>query len=89
MSNNDRMVSFRIHSQIGSVEEPGERCYMRVSTMMCLFPEHRQIRTIEHGWTVVVCKEDWQFVERAFRAAYLGNPVHAARGLEQGLTEDI
>ena len=51
---------------------------MRVSAMMCLFPAHRQIRTIEHGWTVTVCEEDWLKVEKMFRYAYLGNEVRAS-----------
>ena len=65
----DCMVEFKIES--------GETVYMRVSAMMCLFPNHHQIRTIEHGWTVTVCLEDWPKVERAFRACYLGGKVHA------------
>lgn len=85
MSNrDDRMVQFRLpptHMPRGREPEKqsvGESCLMRVSAMLCLFPEHFQIRTIENGWTVTVCEEDWPKVERAFRSAYLGMPVHAA-----------
>jgi hypothetical protein len=80
----ERMVQFRLaptHMPRGrecEKQAQGEICLMRVSAMMCLFPEHRQIRTIEHGWTVTVCEEDWPKVEKAFRSAYLGMPVHAA-----------
>ena len=70
------MVQFRlVSSQQGRI---GETCMMRVSAMMCLFPAHRQIRTIEHGWTVTVCEEDWLKVEKMFRYAYLGNEVRAS-----------
>ncbi len=57
--------------------QPGETCLMRVSAMMCLFPLHCQIRTIENGWTVEVYEDDWSKVEAAFRSAYLGGKVHA------------
>jgi hypothetical protein len=81
----ERMVEFRLKRSCmprGREMEPltpGEICLMRVSAMLCLFPEHRQIRTIENSWTVEVCEEDWPKVERAFRSAYLGMPVHAAK----------
>lgn len=45
--------------------------------ILCLFPEHRQIRTNEHGWTVTVHEDDWPKVEKAFRSIYLGNRVYA------------
>jgi hypothetical protein len=51
----------------GRYEGVGEVCLMRLSAIMCLFPEQRQIRT-ENGWTVTVCEEDWPKVEAAFRA---------------------
>jgi hypothetical protein len=70
----DFMVEFRIHLPTG----PGQVCLMRVSAMMCLFPEYRHIRTIEHGWTVQVCEEDWPRVEKAFRSEYLGNRMKLA-----------
>jgi hypothetical protein len=80
----ERMVEFRLEDhpmprgREKEMQAHGETVLMRVSAMMCLFPGHRQIRTIEHGWTVTVCEEDWPKVERAFRSAYLGMPVHAA-----------
>lgn len=84
MSNrDDRMIEFRLagvmDNRLPNVgkRKPGEPCLMRVSAMMCLFPDHRQIRTIEHGWTVDVCEEDWSKVEKAFRSAYLGGVVRA------------
>jgi len=55
----------------------GELCLMRVSQMLCLFPERQQIRTVEHGWTITVCGEDWPIVEKAFRSDYLGGKVTA------------
>jgi hypothetical protein len=79
----DCMVEFRIdptpmpRGRENEKQAHGETVYMRVSAMMCLFPDHHQIRTIEHGWTVTVCLEDWPKVERAFRACYLGGKVHA------------
>ena len=45
---------------------------------MCLFPEHRQIRTVESGWTLDVWEEDWLKVEKAFRATYLGEKIRTA-----------
>jgi len=51
------------------MQATGERVLMRISSILCLFPEHRQIRTIEQGWTVTVCEEDWAAVESAFRSA--------------------
>jgi hypothetical protein len=80
----ERMIQFRLQGiliknrlpDVGKYEA-GEVCLMRISAMMCLFPEHRQIRTIEHGWTVTVFEEDWERVEKAFRSAYLGREVHA------------
>lgn len=85
MSNRDeRMIEFRLKGllmnnrlpNVGKVK-PRERCLMRISAILCLFPEHHQIRTIEHGWTVEVHPEDWEKVERAFRSAYLGREIHA------------
>jgi hypothetical protein len=84
MSNRDeRMIQFRIKGATANAgprigkETPGEVCLLRISAILCLFPEHRQIRTIEHGWTVTVYEEDWDRVEKAFRGAYLGREVHA------------
>lgn len=80
---NDRMIEFRLkgpmNNRLPNVGKPmpGEKCYMRVSMILCLFPEHQQIRTVENGWTVDVCDQDWEKVERAFRNAYLGGKVHA------------
>jgi len=77
----DRMIAFRLKGPMNNrlpnvgKEMAGEMCFMRVGAIMCLFPEHRQIRTIEHGWTVEVYEEDWANVERAFRAEYLGMEV--------------
>jgi hypothetical protein len=82
-SRDERMVQFHLdptpmpRGREKEMQARGELCLMRVSAMMCLFPDHRQIRTIEHGWTVTVCEEDWPKVEKAFRGAYLGMPVHA------------
>lgn len=74
----ERMIQFRLDvPRINEPVRPGEVCLMRVSAILCLFPEHRQIKTIENGWTVAVCKEDWDKVEMAFRYAYLDNEVHA------------
>ena len=80
----DMMVEFRIKGPVMNnpltnvgTYQPGEMVYMRVSAMLCLFPEHHQIRTIENGWTVDVFDKDWPKVERAFRSAYLGGKVHA------------
>lgn len=56
---------------------PGEPVLMRVSAIMCLFPDHYQVRTIEHGWTLDVFPEDFVKVERAFRSQYLGGRVKA------------
>jgi hypothetical protein len=81
---NDRMIEFRLNT--GPMENripkvgkrlPGETVLMRVSAMMCLFPELHQIRTFEHGWTIEVWPEDWDKVERAFRHMYLGGKVTA------------
>jgi hypothetical protein len=79
MNNRDeRMIQFRL-------ADTAEICLMRVSGILCLFPDHYQIRTIEHSWTLQVLEDDWPKVEKAFRSAYLGMPVHAARGFEKGL----
>ena len=75
---NDRMVEFRLKGPMNNrlpkvgQETAGEKVFMRVSCMMCLFPEHCQIRTVEHGWTIEVFSEDWGKVESAFRGMYLG-----------------
>ena len=67
---NDFMVEFHTHPT-------HERVLLRVSAMMCLFPEQRQILTTESGWIVSVEATDWDKVERAFRGAYyLGNKIH-------------
>lgn len=82
----ERMIEFRLRGPMNNrlpkvgQYQPGERCLMRVSAMLCLFPEQHQIRTVENGWTVVVFEEDWERVEKAFRSAYLGREVHAAGG---------
>jgi len=55
----DKVVEFRFATG-------GEVCIMRVSSMLCLFPTTREIRTIENGWTVQVCEEDWLKVVTAF-----------------------
>lgn len=79
----DVMVEFRLppttmpRGREKEMQAYGEVCLMRVSQILCLFPEHRQIRTVESGWTVEVCEEDWPRVEKAFRSAYLGGKVHA------------
>lgn len=79
----DRIIEFRLEgamsNRLGKVgkHEPGERCLLRVSMILCLFPECRQIRTIESGWTLTVYEEDFPKVERSFRAAYLGREVKA------------
>jgi pyridoxine 5'-phosphate synthase PdxJ len=65
---NDFMVEFHTYPT-------HERILLRVSAMMCLFPEQRQIRTTESGWTVNVEAGDWGKVEKAFRNAYLGNRI--------------
>ena len=83
MNRDDRMIEFRLQGPMNNrlpdvgKFQPGEACLMRVSAMLCLFPLHRQIRTIENGWTVTVFEDDWDKVERAFRNAYLGGKVHA------------
>lgn len=85
MSQRDEiMVQFRIqgllmNNRLPNVGKyaPGETCLMRLGAILCLFPEHRQIRTIEHGWTVTVFEDDWERVEKAFRSAYLGNEIRA------------
>jgi hypothetical protein len=79
----ETMVEFRLQEtpmprgREREMQARGERCLMRVSQILCLFPEHFQIRTVENGWTVTVCEEDWPKVERAFRSAYSGSKVHA------------
>jgi hypothetical protein len=84
----ERMVQFHLddhpmpRGREKEMQAKGELVLMRVSAMMCLFPEHRHIRTIEHGWTLTVCEEDWPKVEKAFRSAYLGMPVHATGAME-------
>ncbi len=67
----ERMIQFRL-------ADTAEICLLRVSGILCLFPHHHQIRTIEHGWTIQVLEDDWERVEKAFRSAYLGREVHAA-----------
>ncbi len=80
----ETMVEFRLQGAMNNrlpnvgKQMPGEICFMRVSQMLCLFPEHRQIRTTENGWTVDVYEEDWAKVEKAFRSAFLGGKVHTA-----------
>lgn len=83
MNRDERMIEFRLRGPMNNrlpnvgKYQAGESCLMRVSAILCLFPEHRQIRTIENGWTVDVFDDDWDKVERAFRHAYLGGKVHA------------
>lgn len=80
---NDRMIEFRLkgpmNNRLPSVgkSQPGERVLFRVSMILCLFPDHCQIRTIENGWTLDVHEEDFPKVERAFRSMYLGNQIKA------------
>ncbi len=69
-AHNDRMIQFRLANT-------AETCLLRVSMMLCLFPDHHQIRLIENGWTIQVLEEDWDKVERAFRHEYLGREVKA------------
>ncbi len=82
-SRDERMIQFRLNGPMNNrlpnvgKPQPGEMCLMRISAILCLFPDHHQIRTIEHGWTVQVFEEDWERVEKAFRSAYLGGEVHA------------
>jgi hypothetical protein len=57
---NERIIEFQI--------ETGERVLLRVSQIMCLFPEHRQIRTVEHGWTLTVHPDCWLAVVKAFQS---------------------
>lgn len=73
---NDRMIEFRIIPS-GTRGKLTERVYMRLSQIMCLMPDHHEVRTVEHGWTLTVFHEDWDKVERAFRNEYLGGKVHA------------
>lgn len=55
----------------------GDVCLMRMSQIMCLFPAHQQIRTVEHGWTLDVHVDSWDKVEKAFRRQFLGQKVVA------------
>ena len=77
----DYMVEFRLKGPMHRAPTkgfaPGEKVMMRVRSILCLFPEHHQIRTIESGWTIEVYEEDWPIVEKAFRNAFLGNKVTA------------
>ena len=72
----DRMISFRIKGPMNNrlpnvgKYQPGEVCYLRIGMILCLFPAHHQIRTIENGWTLEVFEEDWQKVEKAFRSEW-------------------
>jgi len=79
-SRDERMIQFRLNPIQNPIQTGGEGeiCLLRISAIMCLFPEHRHIRTIENGWTLTVCEADWPKVEKAFRSAYLGLPVHTA-----------
>lgn len=54
----------RFHTQLG------ELCVLRLSQIMCLFPDRREIRTIEHGWTLTVHADQWERVMEAFLGAY-------------------
>lgn len=80
-SNNDRMIQFRLNGPMKRAPQrgymPGDVCLLRVSMIICLFPAHEQIRTVENGWTLDVYSEDWPLVEKAFRGAFLGNKVFA------------
>lgn len=75
---NDRLVEFRLRRgpmgtrspNVGKYQ-PGERVILRVSMILCLFPEDCSIRTTEHGWTMEVFEEDFPKVEIAFRSMYL------------------
>jgi hypothetical protein len=80
---NDLMISFRLKGPMnGRLPNPAkilpaEECLLRLSQIMCLFPKHHQIRTIENGWTIDVFPDDWDKVEKAFRRAFLGQKVEA------------
>lgn len=79
----DMMVEFRLKGPMNNrlpnvgKETPGETVYLKVSGILCLFPDHRQIRTMENDWTIEVYEDDWPKVERAFRFMYMGNRVTA------------
>lgn len=79
---NDRMIEFRLKGPMNNrlpnvgKSQPGERVLFRVSMILCLFPEHCEIRTV-NGWTLEVYEEDFPGVERAFRGMFLGGKVHA------------
>ena len=67
---NESMIEFRL-------EGTAEPVLMRLSQIMCLMPARRHVRTVEHGWTLTVCEEDWDRVEKAFRGAYFGGQIKA------------
>jgi hypothetical protein len=77
------MIQFRLEPTVmprgreKELQARGELCLLRLSAIMCLFPQRRQIRTIENSWTLTVCEEDWPGVEKAFRCAYLGMEIKA------------
>lgn len=84
---NDRMIEIRlkgpINNRLPNVGKPiaGEKVLLRISMIMCLFPQHCQIRTVEGGWTLDIFEEDFPKVEKAFRSAYLGNQIYASDAL--------
>ncbi len=77
----DCMIEFRLKGGMNRAPKTGffagETCLLRLSQILCLFPDHHQIRTTESGWTIDVYEEDWPKVERAFRNNYLGGKVKA------------
>ena len=70
----ETMVEFRLNGSYGGPDgQPGETVLMRVSQMLCLFPDHQQIRAVSGlAWVINVFPEDWPKVEKAFRSAYWG-----------------
>ena len=78
----ERMISFHLKGPMNNrlpnvgKYQAGETCLLRIGAIACLFPDQRQIRMTD-GWTIDVFEGDWAGVERAFRSAYLGNPVRA------------
>lgn len=48
----------------------GERVVMPIASILCLFPDHRQIMTVQNGWTLDVSRDDWDRIEREVREAH-------------------
>lgn len=80
---NDYMIEFHLNGPMHRAPTRGyalgDICLLRISQIMCLFPAHQQVRTIEHGWTLDVHADDWERVEKAFRSQFLGNHVFAVK----------